>query len=210
MSRHAPTPARATAAMPANTQRVLERASNLTSNSLIMFTACYTMLMPSSILGQRCALALCMLGAAAAASYASDAVTSSNALAVKLTADVQVRGRGGGALASADRVVPGDEVFYTLEIRNTGAVALPAPWVDYPIPDHMRYVADSAAGPGAEVSYSIDGGRTFDRAENLKVKRPSGSARAATVDDYTHIRWRLKHALRGNAVALARFRAVVK
>jgi hypothetical protein len=34
--------------------------------------------------------------------------------------------------------------------------------------------------------------------------------RPATAADYTHIRWQLKHSLKGNSVAFARFRAVVK
>ena len=54
-----------------------------------------------------------------------------------------------------------------------------APSVVYPIPEHMRYVADSAIGPGAEVSYSIDGGRSFDQPENLKVAGPAGAPRPA-------------------------------
>jgi uncharacterized repeat protein (TIGR01451 family) len=127
-------------------------------------------------------------------------------LQVKATAAV----RHDHALVPADRVVPGDEVFYTLEIRNTGSRPLPPPTVDFPIPEHMRYIANSAVGAGAEVSYSVDGGHTFDRPENLSVVPADGDARPATATDYTHIRWRLKHALQGKAMALARFRAVVK
>ena len=44
-------------------------------------------------------------------------------LEVKATAAV----RQDQALVPADRVVPGDEVFYTLEIRNTGGTKLPPP-----------------------------------------------------------------------------------
>jgi uncharacterized repeat protein (TIGR01451 family) len=127
-------------------------------------------------------------------------------LDVKATAAV----RQGRALVPADRVVPGDEVFYTLEIRNTGSRQLPPPTVDFAIPEHMRYIADSAVGAGAEVSYSVDGGRTFDRPENLTVIPVGADARLATPADYTHIRWRLKHALQAKAMALARFRAIVK
>jgi uncharacterized repeat protein (TIGR01451 family) len=128
------------------------------------------------------------------------------ALEVKATAAV----RQGGALVSADRVVPGDEVFYTLEIRNTGSRPLPPPLVDFAIPEHMRYIANSAVGAGAEVSYSVDGGHSFERPENLSVVTAGQNPRLATAADYTHIRWRLKHALKGKAMALARFRAVVK
>jgi hypothetical protein len=37
-----------------------------------------------------------------------------------------------------------------------------------------------------------------------------GDPRLATAADYTHIRWHLKHILQPKAMALARFRAVVK
>jgi uncharacterized repeat protein (TIGR01451 family) len=107
-------------------------------------------------------------------------------------------------------VVPGDRVIYTLEVRNTGATALDAPVVTHPVPEHMRYVADSAVGPGAEVSYSVDGGRSFDRAENLKVPGIDGRLRRAIAADYTDIRWQLKNTLKANSVAFVRFRALVK
>ncbi len=129
-----------------------------------------------------------------------------SALEVKATAAV----RQGEALVPADRVVPGDEVFYTLEIRNTGPLPLPPPTVDFAIPEHMRYVANSAVGAGAEVSYSVDGGQTFDRPENLTIVVVGADPRPAAPADYTHIRWRLKHPLQAKAMALARFRAVVK
>jgi uncharacterized repeat protein (TIGR01451 family) len=163
----------------------------------------------------RCASASFLLAlAAAAAGQSARGEASSENIAIKAIAEVEtkssVNGRDLTKLRPADRVVPGDQVIYTLEIRNTGAMALPPPRVDYPVPDHMRYIADSAAGPGAAVSYSIDGGRTFDRPENLRVAGSRGEQRAATAADYTHIRWQLKNILKGNSVAFARFRAVVK
>jgi len=60
------------------------------------------------------------------------------------------------------------------------------------------------------VSFSVDGGRTFDLPENLWVPGPGAQLRPATAADYTHIRWQLKHRLNANSVAFARFRAVVK
>jgi uncharacterized repeat protein (TIGR01451 family) len=135
-------------------------------------------------------------------------------LSVRAIAEVEVAALNGERetvkLAPADRVVPGDQVIYTLEIRNKGSMSLPPPTVDYPIPEHMRYLEDTAAGPGCDITYSIDGGHTFDRPENLRVIEPDGPQRAATAADYTHIRWQLKHILKGKSVAFARFRAVVR
>jgi hypothetical protein len=164
---------------------------------------------------KRSGLALCMyaLAAAVAGQGAADGAREDK-ISVKAIAEVAVKisqsGREAQRLQPADRVVPGDEVIYTLEIRSTTAMAQPPPIVDYPVPEHMRYVADSAVGAGAWVSYSIDGGRTFARPEELFVTGEDGKKWPATAEDYTHIRWRLKHILKGNSVAFARFRAIVK
>jgi uncharacterized repeat protein (TIGR01451 family) len=139
---------------------------------------------------------------------------SANPLAIRLIAEVELRsteqGRETAKLAPADRVVPGDRLIYTLEVRNTAATTVPAPTVDTPVPAHMHYVADSAVGPGTQVSYSVDGGRSFDTPENLKVAGPNGELRAADSTDYTHIRWQFKNSLKANSVAFVRFRAVAK
>ena len=137
---------------------------------------------------------------------------TSRGLSVKMVAEVEIRPDQAGheaKLAPADRVVPGDEVIYTLEIRNLSALAIPAPTVAIAIPAHTVYVAESATGPGASVSYSIDGGHTFEGAENLQLSE-GGHQRPAGPKDYTHIRWTLKNTLKPKSTAFARFRAVVK
>jgi uncharacterized repeat protein (TIGR01451 family) len=148
------------------------------------------------------------VGAAAIAQEAVDP------LEIKVVAEVESRSQEGGRevvkLVPADRVVPGDRVIYTLEVRNTGEAPLAAPLVTNPIPEHMSYIADSAVGPGAEVSYSVDDGKSFARPENLKVRGADGQMRAAVAADYTHIRWQLKNHLNANSVAFVRFRALVK
>ncbi len=137
-----------------------------------------------------------------------------NPLAIRSIAEVESKTteRGGAAakLMPADRVEPGDHVIYTLEVRNTGATLVEAPGITYAVPDHMVYVAGSAVGPGVDVSYSTDGGHHFDRPDMLRVPGPEGRTRPASPADYTHIRWRLKNALKANSVAFVRFRAVVK
>jgi len=164
-----------------------------------------------------------VVGARAAATVAAAALLLANIaagqapaepLAVRSIAEVETRtvvaGREAVKLVPADRVVPGDRVIYTLEARNTAAAALEAPIIIFPVPEYMRYVANSAVGPGAEVSYSVDGGHHFDSAENLTLLGAAGRPRRAAAADYTHIRWQLKHSLKPNSVAFVRFRAVVK
>jgi uncharacterized repeat protein (TIGR01451 family) len=158
------------------------------------------------------------INAVAAAWLLLAAVTAAHAdepaLAVRSIAEVEAKSMVSGhevvKLVPADRVAPGDHVIYTLEVRNAAASVLESPTVTHPIPEHMSYVADTAVGPGAEVSYSVDGGRSFDRAENLTVTGADGRPRPAVAADYTHIRWHLKNSLQANSVAFVRFRALVK
>jgi uncharacterized repeat protein (TIGR01451 family) len=128
----------------------------------------------------------------------------------EIESQVVEHGREVRKLLPADRVVSGDWVIYTLEVRNTAPTAIPNPTVTYPVPEHMSYVADSAVGPATEVSFSVDGGHSFDAPENLKLQDADGQPRPAAAAEYTHIRWQLKHGLKANSVAFVRFRARVK
>jgi uncharacterized repeat protein (TIGR01451 family) len=138
---------------------------------------------------------------------------ASDPVGIKAIAEVEVRisdqGRTTTQLVQAVRVVSGDQIIYTLEVRNTAASTMRAPTVIYAVPAHMSYVADSAVGPGAEVSFSVDGGRNFDSPENLEIATADGR-RAAAAADYTHIRWQLGKDLKANSVAFLRFHALVK
>jgi uncharacterized repeat protein (TIGR01451 family) len=144
----------------------------------------------------------------------ADGQATSGSIAIRAIAEVELRtlkdGREIPKLVPADRVVSGDWIIYTLEVRNTAFTAVPSPTVTYPVPEHMSYVAESAVGPATEVSYSVDGGRNFDLPENLKIQDADGQQRPADAADYTHIRWQLKNALKGNSVAFVRFRARMK
>jgi uncharacterized repeat protein (TIGR01451 family) len=140
--------------------------------------------------------------------------TAVSPISIKAIAEVELRstdhGQKTSKLMPADRVASGDWVIYTLEVRNKGTATAPAPTVMYAIPDHMVYVADSAVGPGTDVSYSVDGGRSFAIPEKLKMQNADGQLRPAGPADYTHIRWQLKNGLKGNSVAFVRFRAQAK
>jgi uncharacterized repeat protein (TIGR01451 family) len=133
-------------------------------------------------------------------------VQSGGAIAVRAIAEIEQ----GAKLVPAKRVVSGDRVLYTLEVRNTGATTAAPPQVDYAIPAHTWYVVESAVGPGTEITFSVDGGLNFDRPENLRVPGAEGEMRGAVAADYTHIRWLLKNSLIAYSVAFVRFRVLVK
>ena len=100
----------------------------------------------------------------------------------------------------------GQIVYYTVRITNESTVPLRNVAVVQPVPANTAYVADSASGPGADVVFSADGGRSFGPASSLTVQ-VEGATRPATAAQYTHIRWQLRNPLAPGATALARFRA---
>lgn len=107
----------------------------------------------------------------------------------------------------ATHLSQGDVVYYTLRIHNPSVVYAADVMVVQKIPDNTSYVAGSAAAPGAQVDFSVDGGQSFAAARGLRVTE-EGRTRLAPPERYTHIRWRLRYPLAPGAVALARFQAV--
>jgi len=101
----------------------------------------------------------------------------------------------------------GQVVYYTVRITNQTTVPLRNVAVVQPVPANTVYIADSASGPGADVSFSIDGGRAFAPADALTIEI-DGTKQPAQPAQYTHIRWQLRNALAPGATALARFRAM--
>jgi uncharacterized repeat protein (TIGR01451 family) len=106
-------------------------------------------------------------------------------------------------------IVPGTQVVWTITASNVCEKAAGNVLIDNPVPEHMSYVADSALGAGATISYSLDGKR-YAAPEALEVREAADKVRAARADEYTHIRWSFQNAIAPGQVAIARFRAVVK
>lgn len=132
----------------------------------------------------------------------------------KTLGELETRNEQGGivryTLTPADHVVSGDRVVYTVEIHNGTAHPIESAVAISPIPERMSYLADSAAGPGCDIDFSVDGGVSFGKPQALTIKLPAGQTRPATAADYTHIRWKMKFALQGGSTAYARFRAILK
>ena len=135
------------------------------------------------------------------------------AVEVRATAEVREQvqtpdGRLTWQFRPAQSLREGDEVFFTLHIRNTTPAVVPDVVVTWPVPTNTVYVRGSASGPATEISFSVDGGRTFGRGSQLRIQDETGNERVATERDYTHIRWKLRYPLAPHAVALVRFRAI--
>lgn len=100
----------------------------------------------------------------------------------------------------------GQVVYYTVRVRNVGSTFARDVIVTQRIPVNTTYVEDSASGPGAKITFSVDGGQTFASPGQLTVN-VEGNTQAAQPAHFTHIRWHLRNPLAPEAIALARFRA---
>ncbi len=180
-----------------NCRRLYRRFRKCVSDTVRQGTAC---------------LALGML-AATAATPESPAPTTP-AVTVETTAE-RIATRAVGEhksvqLLPADHVVPGDTVIYTIAVHNTGADPVDGFAFTSTVPEHMVYLARSAVAPGADISFSVDGGRNFDSADKLTVHGANGKQRPAAAADYTTIRWTLRNRLKSGSIVLARYRAQLR
>jgi len=101
-----------------------------------------------------------------------------------------------------------DQLIVTVRFTNLGGDVVDSIRITSPVPADVQYVPHSASGPGSEVLFSVDAGRTFGRPDELTFVAPDGGVRGADAADYTHVRWVLRAPLDAGATGIARFRAV--
>jgi uncharacterized repeat protein (TIGR01451 family) len=112
------------------------------------------------------------------------------------------------AWVPAERLNAGDEVHYTVRVRNPGKQAVDTVVVTKRLPFGVRYLRGSATGPAAVVQFSIDGGKTFATPDALaRAAGGSKGQRKPLENEYTHVRWILGKPLGPASTALLRFRA---
>lgn len=151
--------------------------------------------------------------AIAASGFGSQAVAADGGcIVLKSVAEVEKtvvddKGQKTVKLVPATKVVPGVEVTWTVTANNICKQPSEKVTINNAVPEHMTYVADSAIGPGSDISYSLDG-KTFGAPALLTVKDEAGT-RQARADEYRHIRWSFKESLAPGATTFARFRAVL-
>ena len=110
-------------------------------------------------------------------------------------------------LMPAGKVVPGDEVIYTITYANSGMEPAADVVITNPIPDHMVFTEVEASPSGASVSVSADGGSNYGTPRNLTVTDAKGQLRPATAADFTHVRWTFEKPLDPGAEGSVSFRA---
>ena len=110
----------------------------------------------------------------------------------------------------AGKVVPGDELLYTIFFRNTGKQSASSIVISDPVPEHTRYKDGSAFGAGTDITFSIDGGKSFAQPGQLIVKESNGKTRKAVATDYTNIRWVFRPQLAPGKQGSVQFRVILK
>ena len=111
---------------------------------------------------------------------------------------------------AAISVVPGTEVIYTITAKNTGAEPAEQIVVTNPVPAETVYVEGSATGTGTVITFSVDGGKSYDAPARLTVTDTDGKPRPAVAEDYTHVRWTFRADLASDQQAPVAYRARVK
>jgi len=96
----------------------------------------------------------------------------------------------------AGRLEAGDEVHYTVRVRNPTSNPVNDVQVTKRLPFGLHYLPGSATGPACDIEFSADGGKTF------AARTPAG--------DFTHVRWTLRRPLPPGATAMLRFRATFR
>jgi uncharacterized repeat protein (TIGR01451 family) len=109
-------------------------------------------------------------------------------------------------LVSADTVVPGDDVVYTITFTNISDETAENIVITNPISQNLTYIEGSAFGPGTLIEFSVDGGQSFSVRGELVVVG-NGAERPAEAEDFTHVRWTMQNELLAGAQGMARFRA---
>ena len=108
------------------------------------------------------------------------------------------------------QAVPGQMVVFVNTVANQGKLPAEGVMVVNPVPKQMAYVDGTAGGDGVVITYSVDGGKSYDRPGKLQVLGADGLPRTATGSDYTNIRWQFTKPLPPGSTEQVEFRAVVK
>lgn len=153
---------------------------------------------------------LLLLGAASFNVAAADAGIRIASIAETEIEVVASDGRKELRRTALDRAIPGTEVIFTNRFENLAGKPAQQLVIDNPIPKETGYKAGSAFGKDTQITFSANGGKTFDLAAKLLVKGADGRQRVALPDEYTHIRWTHPGQFAAGKTGEVGFRAVVR
>lgn len=126
---------------------------------------------------------------------------------------VEKDGKSVPQLVPAENTRAGDKLTYTITYVNAGDAAARGATLVGPVPDGTVYVPDSAQGEGAQVFYSINGGRDYHEPPlQYEVKKADGTTvkQEAPQEMYTHVRWVLTAPVPPGATGQVSYKVKVK
>lgn len=109
----------------------------------------------------------------------------------------------------ATKVIPGSVILYMNRLKNKGTQTAEKLTVVNAIPEHMQYIKGTAkCKSDCLVTYSVDGGKTFDKPKKLFVGKGKKRHRAKA-SEYTTIMWVVKK-LKGGKKTTVQYKARLK
>ncbi len=145
------------------------------------------------------------------------AAQQNSRLDLKTTVEKEVKVQEGGNWVTkrvpVDSTGPGDILVYTITYQNTGGVPAVDAQIINPLSRGVIYLAESAEGQDAEITCSVDNGRTWHTPPiMLTVQKPGGIVERTPVptDRYTDIRWIIKKPLQPGQSGHVSFKVTVK
>jgi uncharacterized repeat protein (TIGR01451 family) len=131
-------------------------------------------------------------------------------MSISITTSKEVTETVNGAkvkkLLPTKQAAAGDTLVYSLAYSNSGNEAATDAVINNPVSAGMSYIDNSASGDGADITFSIDGGKTYKKPSLLtyEIKQPNGSVQKYTArpEEYTHIRWTIRQVPAGKGGTL--------
>ena len=113
------------------------------------------------------------------------------------------------------KVQRGEVLRYRVTGANNGDKAVKNLAINQPVPKGMEYVLKSATvnkKEGAQITYSIDGGKSFVENPTVKVKLENGEVetKPAPASAYTHARWKFGESVAAKASVEGSFQVTVR
>ena len=112
--------------------------------------------------------------------------------------------------ATGEKNVPGDEIIITVLYENRGRGISKEVVINNPVPEGTAYKGNSAEGKDSLITFSADGGRTFEKEGEVKILGSSGKLRTATPEEITHVKWTIEKELKPTEKGKVSFRAIIK
>lgn len=132
---------------------------------------------------------------------------------VQLSSDIFVekqQKRADGTMAvelvAPKLIVPGDSLVFVVRYKNVGAQPASNFTVTNPIPSAIAF---SGTSDGNEM-VSVDGGKSWGKLAQLRIKNVDGSTRPALMTDVTHLKWNMNQTLAAGEGGKLIFRGVVR